>query len=282
MGEKLSLKSLFISPVLHGHQFIFNLGGWFIIPLFMVETLNIVLRKCLSFIKEQNVKDCIYILIFTTAGIFGTYYSQFRENDLQLVLFRMLHFLPFYAFGFFYRYYLENNFRIPSLVYFSIIFSLTLLIKTKYPNSLGFEQSWCKFGNHYLLPYIIGVLGIMFWLRIAKILTLILGKNKIINEIADNTFSITINHFIGFMIVKTYFVFCAKLFKCFTDFDFVAYKTDIWYYYLPYTWLFSIVYVVAGIVVSLYMQKTITVIKNIFCKLYKKHHQHPKIDFLSS
>lgn len=56
-------------------------------------------------------------------------------------------------------------------------------------------QEMMLFGELHETILIVAYLGIAFWLRI--------GDNKYINLIADNTYSIMMNQFLGFMIVKT-------------------------------------------------------------------------------
>lgn len=111
------------------------------------------------------------------------------------------------------------------------------------------------------MPILTEYVGIIFWMRIATILEPVMGRSKWINLIADNTYSIMMNQFLGFMIVKTVYAVFNKLHLAFADFDWVSYKTDIWWYYKPkglgYT---LIIYVVAGIVFSIMVQKAVDAI----------------------
>ena len=50
-------------------------------------------------------------------------------------------------------------------------------------------------------------MGIAFWLRMAKILEPSLGKGRWLNAIADNSYSIMVNQYLGFMVVKAGFAF---------------------------------------------------------------------------
>ena len=133
----------------------------------------------------------------------------------------------------------------------------------------GVSPAECKFNNlNPLLPFVLGFLGIAFWLRIAKILEPAIGKNKYINIIADNTYSIMINHLLGFMIIKTLFACISKYFGYFNNFDMYEYKTNVLYCYFPN--IFSqllIIYIIAGIVFSVILQLIINkLIKNFIHK----------------
>ena len=79
---------------------------------------------------------------------------------------------------------------------------------------------------------------------------------------ANNTFSIMINHLLGFMIFNTIFAFCCKHFNIFTDFNFTAYRNKVFYWYcykgLTQTRLF---YVVFAIWFSVIVQKIVDLLK---------------------
>jgi len=107
-------------------------------------------------------------------------------------------------------------------------------------------------------------------MRIATILEPVIGKSKWINIIANNTYSIMINQFLGFMLVKSIFALIFKFKLGFFDFDLFSNRTNIWYYYMPENIYHTlIIYVVIGIAVSIYIQKIIDKLKLIFHNLTK-------------
>lgn len=130
--------------------------------------------------------------------------------------------------------------------------------------TLAYTPSWCNdFAEGPIMPIVIGVLGIALWMRIATIIEPIVGKSKWINLIADNTYSIMMNQFLGFMIVKTIYALVSKMNLGFSDFDLNNYKTNIWYYYQPKGLKHTlIIYVVVGIAFSIVVQKIIDVVRN--------------------
>ena len=83
------------------------------------------------------------------------------------------------------------------------------------------------------MPIIIGFLGIALWMRIATIMEPVFGRKKWINLLADNTFSIMENQFLGFLLVKVAFGTIANGTKLFLKFDWSRCKSDIWWYYMP-------------------------------------------------
>lgn len=62
MGGNITLNNLLIAPITNGHQFIYNMGGWFITPLFMVEVYNILCRKILKTISK-NISEVLFFVI---------------------------------------------------------------------------------------------------------------------------------------------------------------------------------------------------------------------------
>ena len=77
------------------------------------------------------------------------------------------------------------------------------------------------------MPIIIGFLGIALWMRIATIMEPVFGRKKWINLLADNTFSIMENQFLGFLLVKVAFGTIANGTKLFLKFDWSRCKSDI-------------------------------------------------------
>lgn len=266
MGEELTFSNLVIAPITNGHQFIYNMGSWFITPLFMVEVYNIIIRKIFKLIK-RDVSEWIFFVLALVLGVFGNQLAcmGFLTN-WWLVLVRMLYFVPFYELGILYKNKLEfYDCKIPSFVYISTIFLTKLIIVYYYGHMLSYIPSWCNnFTEGPVMPIVIGYLGIALWMRIANILNPVIGRSKWINLIADNTYSIMMNQFIGFMIVKTIYAYISKFYIDFNDFDWISYKNDIWWYYVPKgIGQTLIIYLIAGIVVPVLIQRIINWLKKI-------------------
>lgn len=151
---------------------------------------------------------------------------------------------------------LEKKDKINNVVYFLIIFLIQLVVITYNKGLVTYVPSLCNnFSENVFMPYIIGILGIAFWLRVSDILKEITKKSKIINTIADNTYGIMIHQFLGFFIIKTIFAILSKI-NIIQDFDWLKYKSDIWYYYIPNNlnqWF--ILYLIAGIVIPILINK---------------------------
>lgn len=138
-----------------------------------------------------------------------------------LVLVRLLHFITFYEMGILYKRKLESyDKKISSFYYFTVIIAIKLALIYSHGGVQVYTPSWCDdFTENPVMPIIIGGLGIAFWLRAANVLEPTIGQSKWVNIIADNTYSIMMNQFLGFMAVKTVFAIMSIWTRAFEDFD---------------------------------------------------------------
>ena len=268
IGQEISFNSLIISPWFgNGHQFEYNLGGWFVAPLFTIEMLNVLMRFIGSKFKFNKFKyyELFYCALFFATGIFGIYFAANNYNPDFLLFYRCAYFLPFFALGRIYKTFLEKyDNKIPSVLYFSVIFLIQIIVAYCVGAIPTYNPAWMNdFTNGLLLPFVVGFTGIAFWFRTAKILTPILGKNKYVNMIADNAYSIMINQFLGFFLVKLFFAINRT-----PNFDYTAFKNYIYWYFYPEDCKYiGLLYLIAGIVIPILIQKVITYVKNSGKKL---------------
>jgi len=255
IGGGLTLENLLVKPVLDGHHFVYNMGGWFIPSLFAAELLTFLIYFLLdNFHKKPN--ELFVFVFYVFLGMLGIVMAQNGINTgYFLPVVRFLYFLPFYSLGILYKK-LEKYDIISSFKYFSCVFIIQFLIANTYGSVPVYAPSWCNdFNQHIFTPYVVGFTGIAFWLRLSKLLTPMLSKMKLIMKVANSTYSIMINQFLGFMVLKTIFALLSKYTPLFSDFDMTNYKTNIWYYYLPngvQGWL--IVYLIFGLTIPVLMQ----------------------------
>ena len=123
-----------------------------------------------------------------------------------------------------------------------------------------------NFFENPVLPFVSGILGVAFYLRIARILTPVIGRSKMLNVVADNTFSIMMNHILGIFILKALFLLACKFLPVLPEFSMELFKNDIAYIYLPRGRGFPLLYVFFGAFIPIVMQKFILMVKKIFCK----------------
>ncbi|MCR5249866.1 MAG: acyltransferase family protein [Lachnospiraceae bacterium] len=250
IGGEFSLHNLLLAPIYDGHQFAYNLAGWYVVPLFIAEAIYLLLRLLLSRLKLR-VPETLILLFALGIGVLGLQLSimGYREG-WWLLLPRTAYFFAFFAGGVYYKRVLEKHDRLPHVVYFGLIILAQLAMLYFFHRMPIYVISTCEsFPEGPLLPFIVGAIGVAFWLRVARILEPGLGKDRVLNAVADHSYSIMIHQFMGFMFVKTLYALAAKYTGHFADFDMERYKTDLWYYYtperLPYYSL--ILYLIAGV-----------------------------------
>lgn len=272
IGEPVTLYNILVDPVKSGHAFLFNLGGWYIIPLFMLEMSFLFGRKALN--KIHKFPEWALFAISIVLGVIGNRISYLGINyGWWLVLDRMLYFFPFFGAGIFYKKSLEKlDSKIPSFWYFACIISIRLIMTYRHGGIPLLTPAWCQdFPSNPVLPLVIGYTGIAFWLRISRILEPVIGRSKWINLIADNTFSIMMNQFAGFFIVGGIYAFLNQEFGMCTGFDFASWKTNIWYIYAPNNVDQTlIIYEVAGLFIPIIIQMVINYVKKSFETKFRK------------
>ena len=72
IGGKFNLHNILISPLNDGHQFVLNMAGWYIVPLFMVEILNCMIR---AFFKRKGwqIPEWIFFAGAVLIGMGGNF-----------------------------------------------------------------------------------------------------------------------------------------------------------------------------------------------------------------
>ena len=269
IGQGLSFYSLFYAPLIDGHQFIFNMASWFLVPLFFVQILCFVCLKSLN--KRKNTYKTAGILLFIVALTLSYFVLPYANNNkgnasVVLLLFRCIYFLPIFSFGFVFRHSIEKyDNKVSSCIYFVCIALLLTLVYQLYPN-YRHTPSWLNDINvSALVIYFICFLSILFWVRIAKIFSPIISKSKLLQYLSNNTFNLMMHHFVGFMIVK------SLLSKC-ENFDWYRYKTDIWYYFFfdreqYVAWIYIFITIVIALFIGFTYKKIYSKIKSILTKI---------------
>ena len=283
--KKLGFRSVYIKPFSFRIIFIEPLGGggfqyikpsWFSSSLFFVEVYNILKRKLTSILRIE-FHESIYLIIDFIISYNSISLSNrgFNKIRIYMHILRFLHLNIYYEFGIFFSKYLENIIKsIKSDIFFTIIFLLKLLFHLYYSKVPHFFYGLCIYYNYPPITVItISILGIFFWIRLSEILEPILGKNYYVNIIADNTFSIMVNHFLAFEIVKTTFAFISKYSNYCKDFDFnLYYSLSVYYIYIPNNVLQSgIIYFLSGLFIPIMIQKNIDIVKKKIFKLINRN-----------
>ena len=122
-----------------------------------------------------------------------------------------------------------------------------------------FQYSRSEYYNYpHFTVFINSFSGIIFYLRISELIEPLIGKNFYINIIADNTFSIMVNHNLANFIIKNIFAIISKKTKYFKDFDFNLYYSNFFYIYTPNKVISSgIIYLISNLLFPIIIQKMI-------------------------
>lgn len=278
MGEAISLRTLFISPVMHGYQFIYNYAAWFVPVLFVIEIMNLLARLILRRMEglaakllnkrrgqgeETNLMGLtqwVMLLGSLVVGIAvvwlaigGHVWGNYKAPGRILFLF------PCFQMGQFYRQKLERHDTLGNLPYFAIVIGIQVVINMLCGGRLAFSSVWCSgFACGPVIPYVTIVSGTAFWLRIAKVLTPLLGENKAVRYLGSNTYAVMMHHVAVFMLIKAMIAGVASATGLCADFDFEQFHTNIDYFYLVTgVEQFKMVYLAAGVVLPLILQSAI-------------------------
>ena len=230
LGDNLDAYTLLIAPLTDGHQFIYNMASWFLVPLFFVQTISFLILKPFTD-KKGNCPKKILWLFFLFALCLGCAALHFApENrgmrNFALMIWRTFYFMPAFAFGFIYHHELKKYDKLNTPLYLFILLGLTSILCSAFPD-YNHVPSWLDSINEPALAiYAISFLAILFWLRISEVLTPLIIQSKTLQYIADHTFGIMMHHIAGLMLIKS-------VFSYFKGFNHVAFKSNIWYYYYP-------------------------------------------------
>lgn len=231
IGGELTLWNLFIEPFVSGHQFLYQFPAWFVPALFLIEVLNVLGRKVLSFLhlkKEWLIfAVCLLLGIATVALAKGGHvwgYYKFPG--------RLLFMMPGFQLGRIYKEKLENRVnKISDGRYFFVVLGVQLLT-TICCRGLAFSAVWVTgFANAAFIPYLTVVTGIAFWLRISGLISRIPSVGSWLMRIGRNTYAIMMHHVFWFFVVNAicYLLSCTTA-LC-AEFDAVLFFTDINYVY---------------------------------------------------
>lgn len=248
-GQEPNLYNIFVEPWLLGQQFSFNCAAWFVLTLFLVQTVYILLQRLFLHVKGKN---WLLLCLFTLFGCGVIWYSKTPNMvNFVIALGKILFFLQFYHWGHLYRYYLEERLPKKYFLYLCLFFVIQLFL-LKFVDQFNFWVYRCYFpGTRYIVePILTSFTGIGFWLCIVKLLGPSVQKSKIVRYIGQNTWSVMMHHPIWFFAINCLLWGLSSPLNL-SGFNIQAFQTEIWYTYSPGLPQFAIVYVVAGVALPL-------------------------------
>lgn len=247
IGNTISLYNLIVWPWVNEQPWGFNVASWFLIALFIVEVLNIVIEWVLDKLRLYN--EFLKLFLYLVICIIGILCIQNGVSGGIKIICRSLYCLFFFQLGHWYRTIGEKKDTLNSTYYFLIVFAVQFLFKCKY-GSLDVGVYGGVDFNHISVLIVVPIIGIMFWLRVAKILTPLLKEVKWFVFLGKNTMSIMLHHLFAIFIIQMFTCILHCNTSLFSSFDVNAYIRDVYYVYVPYETM-RLMYAIASITLVL-------------------------------
>ena len=241
IGGTVSPYNLFIAPFLGGHQFMLNFPSWFIPALFVTEIINIFVRKIAFGILRGLKKEYVEILLFagyTILGIMtvwlaigGHVWGHYKDIGRIFIMFFGI------QFGRIYKLFVEGRLKDSAL--FNVLSLAVILViqflLTRFCGGLAFSTVWVTgFANGPVIPFITVMTGILFWLFVSRLLSLVgeaFPLNRILAYIGRNTFNVMMHHIFVLFIINSIYFMLSKKTDMIRGFDTIMYSTDAVYVY---------------------------------------------------
>lgn len=223
LGGEFNLYNLLYAPLVDGHQFIYNMASWFLVPLFLVQAVGYLLLRPFAPSAARRtaltpsawpqpgsffLPAVIFFVLSLALGCFALAYAPENHGarTLALTALRTLYFMPAFAFGFLYRHVLAKYDTVATPLYLFIVLAALTCLTQKFP---GYNHipSWLDTVDAPAPAiYAISLLAVLFWLRVARVLSPLLAQSRPLQYIANHTFDIMMHHFAGFMLAKALFL----------------------------------------------------------------------------
>lgn len=248
-GYPFNFYSFFIEPWKSGHQYLFNLAGWFVLTLFLIQLLYIVTRKL--FVKI-TLNEYLLMVFYMLVGILGTYLATIPAiNNEYYYIIRILVGLPFFHLGFLYKEKLEKIDKFNSITFIALIIFQALLIY--HYKDISYVLVFANFGGSILKPFLASFSGIWLYLHIAEMIEKSVKRDRLLQYIGKNSWDIMIHHLFVFWLINFgyYVLYHFNILQQlgFPNFDVNGFKTDIYYKYnWPETYL---IYIIPAILLPL-------------------------------
>ena len=248
LGEPLSAYTLLLAPLTDGEHFVWNLGSWFVFPLFLAQALYLLARRLSRLWGEREPLTFLLCLI---PGAIAVELCAAGHNS-PLFLMRSLILLPGIAGGVLYRRCLEKHDNLPTVPYLLALVVARVLLFMRYDH-LAYLLSKCTyFDSGAVGVYLGGAIAVAFWLRIARLLAPHLRKSRLALALSRHTFDVMMHHYIGLSLVNLVFLAVHMLGLGAKKFSIARLRTEYGYLYAPpgrQEW--NALYLLAGLLVPL-------------------------------
>ena len=227
LGAPLSAYTLMLAPLTDGQHFAYNLGAWFLFPLFLARTVYLLLDRLLARVRWRETVALVLCLI---PGVLAVSLCRAgRQGAVPLFVLRTATTVP----------------------YLTVIVVLRALLCTRYEN-LAYLLSDCSyFGCDAFGVYAGGAMAIAFYLRLARLLAPCVQKSRLALFVSRHTFDVMMHHYLGFYALNCVFLAVHILGLGAADFSVNSLRTVSGYVYTPggrSEW--AVLYLIAGVLFS--------------------------------
>ena len=256
LGAPLSAYTLLLAPIVDGEHFVYNLGSWFVFPLFLCQALYLLVRRAARLWRDEEA--ITFLVCLVPGAVCVQLLCGGMSGFLPLFLLRTLILLPGYAGGVLYRRVLEKRDTLPAAPYLLAICALRALLCLRYEN-LAYLLSDCSyFVCDALGVYAGGALAIAFWLRVARLIAPAVQRSRLALAVSRHTYDIMMHHYMGFFAVNCIFLLANMLRIGAADFSVLSFRTQENYMYAPGGHAeISFFYVLAGLLLPLCVSWTV-------------------------
>ena len=265
LGEPLSAYTLLLAPLVDGEHFVWNLGSWFIFPLFLCQTIYALIDRAAKCWKDNAYLT--FLLCLIPGAITAQLCFAAQSPVLPLFLCRTLILLPGYAFGVLYKKKLEKLDTLPTLPYLTGIVILRALLCTRYENLAYLLSNCTYFGCDAFGLYAGALLAIAFYLRIARLIAPLMERSRVALYASRHTFDIMMHHYMGFFALNCVFLVLNALGLGAADFSVHSFRTVQGYCYAPQNrpeW--NVLYLLMGLALPLGIAFVQERMKKLLCR----------------
>ena len=250
LGAELSAYTLLIAPIVDGEQFVWNLGAWYIFPLFAVQCIYAAVRRLA--VRWGDREGVTFAILLIPGVIAAQLCHMNMQAGIPVAILRPLILLPGYAGGVLYRRVLEKHDSMKTAPYMLIVLALRALLCVRYEN-LAYLLSKCTFfACDAFGVYAGAALAIAFWLRVARLIGPHMQKSRLALYASRHTFDIMMHHYMGFFALNSVFLVLNALGIGAADFSVKTFRTVYHYNYAPDgRSAFNVLYLLAGIFLPL-------------------------------
>lgn len=270
IGHTFSFYEWIVTPWTTLEPLTLAVATWYLIAFFICIVVHVFVHKAAScLIKKPLARELAVLIFYLVLGIAAVCVNNvLQPGEAAVVYLRSAVMLFFLQLGYLYKQHLEAHDRMGHLAFLGLILGLRFLFYLVFA-ALKLPLTYRLYGlldfDALGIPfYIAGILGIAFWLRIAKIAAEYPKTIRPLAHIGRNTKYIMMFHLLGFFLLNLVLYLIELLTKR-GILDKEAFFSKI-YYTATDIRPMIFVYLAAGLLVSLFAAFLIRHIKGILRK----------------